>query len=151
MKKERPKRKKRRGWLIPAGIFTLLIVFALVVLIADAPARREIAQMEIGQIDFSRLNDGTYTGEYTGKKSSMRNVALQVTVQEGRVTGFTILRGALDNEGNPAELNNGVTALAYLQTALEAQSLQIDAVSGATLTSKTLLKALENALEQAQK
>ena len=151
MKKERPKRKKRWGWLIPAGIFTLLIAFALVVIIADAPARQEIAEIEIGQIDFSHLSDGTYTGEYTGKKSNMRNVALEVTVQEGKVTGFTILRGALDKKGNPAELKNGITAQAYLQSALDAKSLQIDAVSGATLTSKTLLKALENALDQAQK
>ena len=151
MKKERPKRKKRLGWLIPAGIFTLLIVFALVVIIADAPARQEIAQMEIGQIDFSRLSDGTYTGEYTGEKSSMRDVALEVTVQEGKVTGLVILRGALDEEGNPAELKSGATAQEYLQSALDAQSLQIDAISGATLTSKTLLKALENALVQAQK
>ena len=107
--------------------------------------------MEIGQIDFSSLNDGTYTGEYTGEKSSMRDVALEVTVQEGKVTGLVILRGALDEEGNPVELKSGVTAKEYLQSALDAQSLQIDAVSGATLTSKTLLKALENALDQAQK
>ena len=49
-----------------------------------------------------------------------------------------------------AELGEGVTAVGYLTRAAAAQSLGIDAISGATLTSKTLLKALENALEQAQ-
>ncbi|MEN6338614.1 MAG: FMN-binding protein, partial [Clostridiaceae bacterium] len=65
------------------------------------------------------------------------------------VTSVTILSGTLDQDGNPVELNNGVTAQAFLNRALEAQTLEIDAVSGATLTSKALLKALENALLQA--
>jgi uncharacterized protein with FMN-binding domain len=33
---------------------------------------------------------------------------------------------------------------------IESQSLQVDVISGATLTSKAHLKALENALEQAE-
>lgn len=34
---------------------------------------------------------------------------------------------------------------------IESQSLQVDVISGATLTSKAHLKALENALEQAKR
>lgn len=150
MKKDRPKRKKRRGWLIPVGILGLLIVFALGMLIADTPSRREIAEMEIGQIDFSSLNDGTYTGSYIGTKGHMRDVTLTVTVENGVITDISIPGEALDEEGKPAELGEGVTAVGYLTRAAAAQSLGIDAVSGATLTSKTLLKALENALAQAQ-
>lgn len=150
MKKDRPKRKKHWGWLIPVGILGLLIVFALGMLIVDTPSRREIAQMEIGQIDFSSLNDGTYTGSYIGTKGHMRDVTLTVTVENGVITDISIPGEALDEEGNPAELGEGVTAIGYLTRAAAAQSLGIDAISGATLTSKTLLKALENALEQAQ-
>ncbi|MPM27729.1 hypothetical protein SDC9_74242 [bioreactor metagenome] len=150
MKKDRPKRKKRWGWLIPVGVLGLLIVFALGMLIVDTPNRREIAEMEIGQIDFSSLNDGTYTGSYIGTKGHMRDVTLTVTVENGVITDISIPGEALDKEGNPAELGEGVTAIGYLTRAAAAQSLGIDAVSGATLTSKTLLKALENALEQAQ-
>lgn len=36
------------------------------------------------------------------------------------------------------------------QRGLETESLQVDAISGAALTSKAHLKALENALKQAQ-
>lgn len=142
-------KKKRRRWLIPLGIVLLLALFGLVMTVLDAPARREIAEMEIGQIDFGSLCDGTYTGVYSGSKSHMRDVSLEVIVQNGAVTSVTILSGTLDQDGNPVELNNGVTAQAFLNRALEAQTLEIDAVSGATLTSKALLKALENALLQA--
>ena len=151
MNKHTVKKRKRLGWLIPVGIICVLALFCLVMISVDAPARKEIADMEIGQVDFTNLKDGTYKGEYTGEKSSTRNVALQVTVRDGAITDVAILRGALDDEGNPVQLNNGVTAQEYLLSAVNAKSLQIDAVSGATLTSKTLLKALENALQQAQK
>ena len=147
--KEPSNKKKRRGWLIPLGIVLLLALFGLVMAGLDASARREIAEMEIGQVDFGSLSDGTYTGVYTGGKSHMRDVSLEVTVQNGTVTSVTILSGAVDQNGNPVELNNGVSAQEFLNRALEAQTLEIDAVSGATLTSKALLKALENALLQA--
>lgn len=143
------RRKKRLGWLIPVGIVVIIALFGLVVFAMDAPARQEIAEMPIGEVRFTNLQDGVYTGTYFGTKNELRDVALEVTVQDGSVECVRILRGALDSEGNPAELNGGITAQDFLQTALDAQSLQVDAVSGATLTSKTLLKALENALRQA--
>lgn len=143
------RRKKRLGWLIPVGIVVIIALFGLVVFAMDAPARQEIAEMPIGEVRFTNLQDGVYTGTYSGTKNELRDVALEVTVQDGSVECVRILRGALDSEGNPAELNGGITAQDFLQTALDAQSLQVDAVSGATLTSKTLLKALENALRQA--
>jgi len=151
MKKDKTSKKKRRGWLIPVGILALLIIGGLGMLIADTPNRREIAEMQIGQVDFSRLNDGTYTGSFTGTKGHMRDVTLTVTIANGVVTDVSIPNEALDDEGNPLELGEGVTSVGYLNRAVNAQSLGIDAISGATLTSKTLLKALENALEQAQK
>lgn len=143
------RRKKRLGWLIPVGIVVIIALFGLVVFAMDAPARQEIAEMPIGEVRFTNLQDGVYTGTYSGTKNELRDVALEVTIQDGSVECVRILRGALDSEGNPAELNGGITAQDFLQTALDAQSLQVDAVSGATLTSKTLLKALENALRQA--
>ncbi len=151
MKKDKTSKKKRRGWLIPVGILALLIIAVLGMLIADTPNRREIAEMQIGQVDFSRLNDGTYTGSFTGIKGHMRDVTLTVTIANGVVTDVSIPNEALDDEGNPMELGEGVTSVGYLNRAVNAQSLGIDAISGATLTSKTLLKALENALDQAQK
>jgi uncharacterized protein with FMN-binding domain len=150
MKKDRHKRKKRWGWRIPVGILGLLIVFALGMLIVDTPNRREIAEMEIGQIDFSSLNDGTYTGSYIGTKGHMRDVTLTVTVENGVITDISIPGEALDEEGNPAELGERRYRDWIPYPRCRRTSLGIDAVSGATLTSKTLLKALENALEQAQ-
>jgi len=47
-----------------------------------------------------------------------------------------------------AKLKKGVPIL--VTKVLTNQSLEVDAVSGATLTSNTVLKAIENALEEKQ-
>lgn len=88
------RRKKRLGWLIPVGIVVIIALFGLVVFAMDAPARREIAEMPIGEVRFTNLQDGVYTGTYSGVKSALRDVALEVTVQDGSVESVRILRGA---------------------------------------------------------
>jgi uncharacterized protein with FMN-binding domain len=53
------------------------------------------------------------------------------------------------NSSDPGAKNTDQAKL--FDRVIEAQSLQVDAISGATLTSKAYLKAVENALEQAEK
>jgi uncharacterized protein with FMN-binding domain len=102
-------------------------------------------------IDFGALRDGTYIGEYAGTKGSARNAAVEVTVSGGKITEITLLEGALDQDGNLAELTDGMTIGDLFKRVTDAESLQVDVISGATLTSKAHLKALENALKQALK
>lgn len=136
--------------------FVLLIVVGVAVLgtmialFADAPERQELQSLTIGEIDFTRLRDGAYIGEYTGAKGSSRNATVKVIISGGEIMQITILKGALDSKGNPVELANGMTIDSLFQKVLESESLQVDAISGATLTSKAHLRALENALTQAQ-
>ncbi|MNW67989.1 FMN-binding domain protein [compost metagenome] len=59
------------------------------------------------------------------------------------------MKGALDKEGKPAVLTGGVSIGDLFSNIVKSQSLQVDVISGATLTSKVHLKALENALKQA--
>jgi len=56
----------------------------------------------------------------------------------------------VDKEGKPAKLTGGQSIADLFGDAIKSQTLQVDVISGATLTYKTHLKALENALEQAQ-
>ncbi len=143
-------KKKFKIWLVLLIIVGAAVLGTMIVLLADTPERQELQVLTIGDIDFTRLRDGTYIGEYIGTKGSSRNATVEVTISNGGVTKITILKGALDSDGNSVELTGGMTIDSLFQRVLESESLQVDAISGATLTSKAHLKALENALKRAQ-
>lgn len=104
----------------------------------------------INSVNFNNFRDGTYVGEYKGTKGSFRNTQIEVTILGGKISNIKILKGALDKDGLPIELAYGLTIEDLFGNVVKSQSLQVDAISGATLTSKTHLKALENALKQAE-
>ncbi len=56
----------------------------------------------------------------------------------------------MDIEGKPAKLTGDKSISDLFENVIKSQTLQVDVISGATLTSKTHLKALENAIRQAQ-
>ena len=143
-------RRKIKAWLILFIIMGIAALGAIIALLADAPERRELKALTIEDIDFTALQDGTYIGEYTGTKGSFRNSTVEVTISGGKITKIIIRKGAIDKNGNPTELPGGLTIYDLFKKVMEKESLQVDAISGATLTSKSHLKALENALKQAQ-
>ncbi|MNW05080.1 FMN-binding domain protein [compost metagenome] len=89
-------------------------------------------------------------GQFTGTKDHFRDTKVQVTVTAGQISDIQILKGALDKNGEPLELKSGLSIADLFNHVIKSQSLQVDVISGATLTSKAHLKALENALKQAQ-
>ncbi|RCX23737.1 uncharacterized protein with FMN-binding domain [Fontibacillus phaseoli] len=143
-------RRKIKIRLILLIVLSVAVLGTVIALLADAPERRELQALTIGDVDFTRLRDGTYIGEYAGTKGTSRNATVEVTISGGRITGITILKGALDRDGNAVELTDGMTINHLFQKVLETESLQVDTISGATLTSKAHLKALENALKRAK-
>jgi uncharacterized protein with FMN-binding domain len=141
------KMKGKIGMLINILVI-LLIVVVLVLgggLLFTAGERREAKDLPIGIVDFNKLKDGTYTGEYEGGMYKWRANKVQVKVSSGKVTEITRMgdkrQGIDENSKLPDELFGRV---------IEAQSLQVDTISGATLTSKAYLKSVENALTNAQ-
>ncbi|HSJ55327.1 MAG TPA: FMN-binding protein [Anaerolineae bacterium] len=104
---------------------------------------QEARSLPLNAVDFSRLKDGTYHGAYEGGMYKWRANECQVTVSSGKVTGIQLV-GSSDPGGKnsqPQELYDRV---------IQAQSLQVDTISSATLTSKAYLQAVENALIPAQ-
>jgi len=75
---------------------------------------------------------------------------VKVTISGGEISDIEILKGAVDKEGQPLKIKAGKSIEDLFNEVVESESLQVDVISGATLTSKTHLKALENALEQAK-
>jgi uncharacterized protein with FMN-binding domain len=145
-----PKCKKRLGWLISLVILLVLGTVGTVAMIADAPSRQELQALVIDDVNFSVLKDGVYTGSYSGTKGSKRDATVEVTILHGEVASIRTLKGAVDETGDPLDLGDGVTIDTLFAAVLDHQSLQVDTISGATLTSKAHLKALETALLQAQ-
>jgi len=104
---------------------------------------KEAKSLPIGAVDFSKLKDGTYRGAYEGGMYKWRANECQVTVSSGQVTDIQLV-GSKDPGGK-----NTQHRMLY-DRVIQAQSLQVDTISSATLTSKAYLKAVENALTQAQ-
>jgi len=142
--------RKRKLWRIPVIILALLVAFALAGFFLDAPSRQEAASLTFGEIDFSRLQDGTFRGSYRGTKGSLRDATVEIVVEDGDVTEIRVLSGAVDENGALLELAEGKSIRDLFDAVLQNESLQVDAISGATLTCNAHLKALESALLQAQ-
>jgi len=137
-------------WWILVIIVAVIGIGLSVALLADAPGRREAAGQTFSPMDFNHLRDGKYIGEYQGTKSHLRDTKVEVVVDKGMVSDVRILKGAIDKNGQPVKLTGGRSVPDLFETALQSQTLEVDVISGATITSKTHLKALEHALSQAQ-
>ncbi len=94
-------------------------------------------------IDVATLPDGTYEG--TSPSGQNGEVAVAVTIAGGQITAVEVTK-----EGETPEI--GHAALPTLvEEAIAAQSAQVEAVSGATVTSNAFMEAMNTALSKAVK
>jgi len=93
--------------------------------------------MSISHIDTSQLKNGVYDGKYNGGRWSNE---VSVVIEGGKITKINVVKGVLIEKPEVTrELINNV---------IEKQDTNIDAISGATVTSKAYLKAIEIALSK---
>lgn len=150
MKTGKTRKGKRKMWII-ISIFAVAAVALGGGYLATAPGRQELMNVHLAALDFKKLRDGTYVGQYSGTKDHLRDAKVEVTVSAGKVSGIKVIDGKnVYKEGKPLELRNGLTIEDLNNSVIKKQSLQVDVISGATLTSNAYLKAMENALEQAE-
>ncbi len=93
-----------------------------------------LGDMEMARVDMASIEDGVYSGSYSVFPVSAE---VQVTVKDHRIAAIDLLKHN-NGQGAPAEVIPG--------RVVEAQTLQIDSVSGATYSSRVILKAIEDAL-----
>lgn len=86
------------------------------------------------EIDMGSIPDGIYAGS---AKFAPVKVSLEVTVSGGAIKAIEI-KEHVNGKGKPAE--------DVIGRVIEAQSLDVDTVTGATWSSYTILKAVEDAL-----
>ncbi len=132
------------GWVIAFAVVVGLGVAGKIGWARVSKEHREAKSLPLKVVDFGKLNDGTYRGAYPGGMYKWRANECQVSVAAGRVTGIQLV-----NSRDPGGKNTQHQAL--YERVIQAQSLQVDTLSSATLTSKAYLKAIEHALVQAQR
>jgi len=93
---------------------------------------------------------GLADGDYTGAAANTRYgpVQVQVTVSGGQITNVQVPEYPNSN-GRDRRINESAIPRLVSET-VQAQSAQIDMVSGATYTSRGYLSSLQSAIDQAQ-
>lgn len=138
------KRKGKRNILIAIVVLVIVVVVGLGGgLLFTAGERREANNLPIDHVNFKELHDGSYLGEYEGGMYKWRANKVQVTISSSKVTDIKLLE---QTEKRPSEFTDEL-----FERVIQSQSLQVDTISGATLTSKAYLKAIEKALDEAHK
>ena len=128
--------KRKHRIIITALILVIGISLAILGTKAYIEASLErLADLNISNVDLSKIEDGVYSGSY---KVFPVAAEVEVTINNHRIKEVE-LKKHNNGQGFPAEIIPGKV--------VEAQSLEVDIVSGATYSSKVILKAIENALK----
>lgn len=98
-----------------------------------------IKQISISNVDLSKVPDGSFTGSFD---AVYIGAEVNVTVENHKIVDIKLV-----NHKN----ERGQRAEVIPEKVVQAQSLQVDAVSGATNSSKVILKSIENALISGEK
>ena len=109
--------------------FTLLLVFTMAAISCSTPINASMPSL-------SGKPDGIYRGE---SSNSWVTVVLDVSMQNEQLVKIDIVKHTGSSIGKQAER--------IIPEIIRRQSLDVDAVSGATGSSRCILKAVENALQ----
>jgi uncharacterized protein with FMN-binding domain len=85
--------------------------------------------------DLQRIADGTYRGN---SRVGPVRVTLEVVIKNNTISAIDLIRH-FNGRGKAAE--------AIVPRIIEAQSLEVDVISGATVSSRAIQKAVEDALK----
>lgn len=118
----------------------ILIIFVLIVgYIKVQSDLKELTALEMQNVDLSQIEDGYYEGSYNVFPIA---VEVNVYVKNHEIIDIKILKHTNGQGGSAEKITEHIMRL---------QSLDVDAISGATYSSKIIIKAVENALEKEKK
>lgn len=95
-----------------------------------------VKNIKISDVDLSQMKNGKYHGQCDAEVISAE---VEVTVDNNKIEKIELL-----NHKN----ERGKKAESIIDDVVKEQKITVDTVSGATNSSKVILKAIENALEQ---
>ncbi len=114
-------------------ILVLVVAFRLVTSKLESNLD-ELNSLTIADVDLNSIEDGIYEGSYGSFPVS---AIVEVTVKNHEIIEIKLTDHS-NGQGQPAEV--------LPEKVVEAQSLEVDVVSGATYSSRVILKAIETAL-----
>lgn len=127
----------KRLKLVLIIILVFAVVFTAGIWVFAGQLTKELNEnVQIEEVDLSKVDDGVY------KETYMYNEGM----------GATVVVTVIDHEIDTIVIQEHRTGLgkkaeAIVDRVIEEQSLQVDAISGATGSSKIILKSIENALK----
>lgn len=112
----------------------------------ETAARQKLAEQQAQAAEDNAASasfyaDGTYTGEAQGYGGPVK---MEVTIENGQITDCTVLSAEKEDTAY-FDAAQGV-----IDEVLDEQTAEVDTVSGATFSSRGILGAVEDALEQAK-
>lgn len=117
-----------------AIVVGLIIIFGVVFFFRARQMVNIIDSVVIEDVDLTQTENGVYVGEFG---EFLVDVKLEVTVKDHQITGIEII----EQRAGP-----GYEALETIDRIIEAQSPNVDVVSGATGSSKSIMIAVQKAL-----
>jgi uncharacterized protein with FMN-binding domain len=116
------------------GILAALVITGAILIGNMQKNLDDLVVADLGNVDLDTVPDGTYVGKYSAFPII---VEVEVTVRSGVITLIEILKHQ-NGQGAPAEV--------IVNDVLVAQSLFVDAIAGATYSSRVILFAIRDAL-----
>lgn len=133
--------KKKQIYTLSITALVIIVIFIGIIVIKSYIDNYDqvISEITISNVDLSNVADGTYSGSH---KAFPVVVEVNVTVSGHKITAIDLVK---HNNGQ------GTAAEVITDKVVEAQTLDVDIIAGATVSSKVILKAIENALSSALK
>lgn len=128
--------RKKIIQIVPIVLFLICLIWGAVYLKSVADYKQAVKETTFDNINISDVSDGMYIGEYD---VDFIYVKVEVTVENGEITNINILEH---------KNGRGESAEAIVSEMITEQKIDVDAISGATNSSTTIKKAVENALQK---
>ena len=127
-------RRKKTILIVISALLVIGIFAGGLYLKSISDYKAKVDALTFDEIDLTKVEDGVYEGQCD---TGVVRARVQVTVRDHRLESIELLEHE-NGRGAPAE--------AILDQMVEEQTTAVDAVSGATCSSKVIRKAVENAL-----
>ena len=116
-----------------------LIIFTACLILSSAGC--QIAPLMGTSVVPEGLKDGVYEGEY---RKGINKAVVKVTIADDRIAGIELVKHTASWIGKKADK-------IIPQRIVEQQSTRVDAISGATNSSRVIMNAVQKAIEMAYK
>ncbi len=122
---------------VTVSISILLFLIAIVGVVFITRGLKSGINLVVNDVDLSSLSDGMYNGKYNAGRWSNE---MNITIKEHKIIKIDVVKDVFFSKPEVTE--------ALISKVLEKQNTNVDVISGATVTSKAYLKAIENSLKQ---